>query len=195
VFETFKQRKPRSFDGPRSRSAYMDRNKPAYATAGISSALKQSLLARASKSGQGKEAARTLKEAELATLLLGHPALALAHGELVAGLPLLDPALDRLRHELLNLAASGSSLEKVPVLNHFIRQGMAELLTRLGVTPESQETETGPETEARFLRAAGDLREMAEWEPERARAFERLGHEASEESWQEARSFLRSPGE
>ena len=51
------------------------------------------------------------------------------------------------------------------------------------------------ETEARFLRAAGDLREMAEWEPERARAFERLGSEASEESWQEAQRFLRAPGE
>jgi DNA primase len=104
-----------------------------------------------------------------------------------------------LRHELLNLAASGSSLEKRPVLTHFVRQGMAELLTRLGVTPESQEIDQEPaiaaETEARFLRAAADLREMVEWEPERARAFERLGHEASEESWQEARRFLRSPGE
>jgi DNA primase len=194
VFESFKQRKPRPFDA-RARTSFQDRGRPAYATAGVSSALKQSLLARASQSGQGKEAARKLKEAELSTLLLGHPALALAHAELVASLPLSDPALDRLRHELLNLAASGSSLEKTPVLTHFIRQGMAELLTRLGITPESQETETGPETEARFLRAAGDLREMAEWEPERARAFERVGQEASEESWQEARRFLRSPGE
>jgi DNA primase len=198
IFEAFKQRKPRSFV-PGSRTPFADRGRPAYATAGVSSALKQSLLARASQSGQGKEAARKRKETELATLLLGHPALALSHAELVASLPLSEPALDRLRHELLNLAASGSSLEKRPVLTHFVRQGMAELLTRLGVTPESQEIDQEPaiaaETEARFLRAAADLREMVEWEPERARAFERLGHEASEESWQEARRFLRSPGE
>ena len=117
----------------------------------------------------------------------------------MASLPFQDPSLDRLRHELLNLAASGSSLEKPPVLTHFIRQGMAELLTRLGALPDNPaqdlQTVSEHETEARFLRAAGDLREMAEWAPERARAFERLGNEASEESWQEAQRFLRAPGE
>ena len=198
VFDSFKARKPREYarDPGRGR-AFADRNKPAYATAGISSALKQSLLARAAHAGNAKGAAREVKEAELATLLLAQPQLALSHGELVASLPFSDPSLDRLRRELLNLAASGSSLEKPPVLTHFIRQGMAELLTRLGALPDSslQDPESMAETEARFLRAAGDLREMAEWEPERARAFERLGSEASEESWQEARSFLRSPGE
>ena len=80
----------------------------------------------------------------MATLLLGHPALALAHGELVASLPFQDPSLDRLRRELLNLAAAGSSLEKPAVLTHFIHQGMAELLTRLGVSPNPQDPEDGP---------------------------------------------------
>ena len=198
VFDSFKARKPREYarDPGRGR-AFADRNKPAYATAGISSALKQSLLARAAHAGNAKGAAREVKEAELATLLLAQPQLALSHGELVASLPFSDPSLDRLRRELLNLAASGSSLEKPPVLTHFIHQGMAELLTRLGALPDSslQDPESMAETEARFLRAAGDLREMAEWEPERARAFERLGSEASEESWQEAQRFLRAPGE
>jgi DNA primase len=160
----------------------------------VSSALKQSLLARAAHAGNAKDAARKVKEAELATLLLRHPALALSQAELVASLPFQDPSLDRLRHELLNLAASGSSLEKTPVLNHLLHQGMAELLNRLG-TREDDQDEAMHETEARFLRAAGDLREMAEWEPERARAFQRLGSEASEESWQEARRLLRSSGE
>ncbi len=196
VFKSFKERKPRTYAG-RPRTAYADRNKPAYATAGVSAALKQSLLARAAHAGTGKEAARKVKETELASLLLHHPELALSQGELVASLPFQDPSLDRLRHELLNLAASGSSLEKPPVLTHFTRLGMGELLTRLGQAQDnpSQDPLAAPETEARFLRAAGDLREMAEWEPERARAFERLGHEASEESWQDARRLLRSPGE
>ena len=202
VFDSFKARKPReqtrAFTPGRGRS-FADRNRPAYATAGVSAALKQSLLARASHAGGAKGAAREVKETELATLMLAHPHLALSHGELVASLPFQDPSLDRLRHELLNLAASGSSLEKPPVLSHFIHQGMAELLTRLGALPDTtaQDAESVPEheTEARFLRAAGDLREIAEWEPERARAFERLGSEASEESWREAQRFLRAPGE
>ncbi|HWY60442.1 MAG TPA: DNA primase [Rhizomicrobium sp.] len=231
VFDSFKARKAPAAAG-RSRP-YVDRNRPAYATAGVSSALKSSnLTIKASAQSshqppvddqgriairrplppvpppkraaegigaigakrQSSDAARKLKEAELATLLLSHPALALSQGELVASLPFLDPSLDRLRHELLNLAASGSSLEKPPVLNHLLHQGMAELLTRLG-TRENDQDEAMHETEARFLRAAGDLREMAEWEPERARAFQRLGSEASEESWQEARRLLRSSGE
>jgi DNA primase len=196
IFESFKTRKPRD-PGPR-RPYGGGQNRPAYATANISSALKDSLLARAAQAGNPKDAARKLKETELASLLLGHPALALHHGELVASLAFRDPSLDRLRHELLNLAASGSSLEKSPVLNHLLHQGMADLLTRLGVNPQAPEANdpgATDETEARFLCAAGDLREMAEWEPERARAFERLGSEASEESWQEARRFLRAPGE
>jgi hypothetical protein len=72
---------------------------------------------------------------------------------------------------------------------------MAELLTRLGASEGARDPEAGEETEARFLRAAADLREMAEWGPERARAFERLGSEASEEAWREAKRFLRAPGE
>ena len=195
IFDSFKARKPaRPYTG-RQRGAERGPPRPAYATATVSSALKQSLLARAAHAGQGKEAARQLKETELASLLLAHPILASVHGELVASLPLADPSLDRLRHELLNLAAAGSSLEKPAVFHHFVRQGMAELLTRLGASPETEDTEAGHDSEARFMRAVLDLREMAEWEPERTRAFQRLGHEGSEEAWHEAKRTLRAPGE
>ena len=54
--------------------------------------------------------------------------------------PFRDPSLDRLRHELLNLAASGSSLEKAAVLTHFMRLGMADLLARLGAAPKPGRT-------------------------------------------------------
>jgi DNA primase len=201
VFDSFKARKPRASSyvpGRQSGQRQSGRFAPArpdYADAGVSSALKQSLLARAAHAGHGKDAARKLKEAELASLLLQAPSLALSHAELVASLPFQDPSLDRLRRELLNLAAAGSSLEKPAVFTHFTHQGMAELLTRLGVTQETSDPEAGDQTEARFLAASGDLREMAEWEPERARAFERLGHEASEEAWREVKRFLRAPGE
>jgi DNA primase len=193
VFDAFKTRKPRTQDARRGRLSGPPR--PAYATGQVSAALKQSALARAAHQGHPREAALKVKETEIATLLMVRPALAMAHGELLAGLPFRDPSLDRLRRELLNLAASGSSLEKPQVLTHFVRLGMAELLTRLGASEGARDPEAGAEAEARFLRAASNLREMAEWEPERARAFERLGSEASEEAWSEAKRFLRAPGE
>jgi DNA primase len=161
----------------------------------VSPAVKASLLARAGVAGQTKGAVRQVKESELAALLLEEPSLALNHGEVLAALPFTDPSLDRLRHELLNLAASGSSLEKAPVLNHFNQLGMAELLTRLSPSVPDSATlaEAEHDTEARFLRAALDLRKLAEWEPEKARALERFASEGSEESWAEARRFLGTP--
>jgi hypothetical protein len=67
---------------------------------------------------------------ELGRLLAECPEIAQLEGEILAGLELQDPSLDRLRHELLNLAASGSSLEKAGVQTHFMRKGMADLLAR-----------------------------------------------------------------
>ena len=203
VFDAFKARKPRAPEtgGPRApRGRASGPAKPAYATGAVSSALKQSLLARAARQGQAqaRDGALKLKEMELAALLAARPDLALTHGELLAGLPFQDPSLDRFRRELLNLAASGSSLEKPHILTHFVRQGMAELLTRLGASQEASETDPGPEageeTEARFLRAASDLRKM-EWEPERAHDLQRRGLEASEEEWLQATRSLRASGE
>jgi DNA primase len=166
----------------------------------VSPAVKASLLARAGLAGQARQGALARKEVELAALLLEQPALAQAHGEKLAELSFRDPSLDRLRHELLNLAASGSSLEKTPVLNHFVRLGMADLLTRLSAAPKpgpDLTSESLPEdnTEARFLRAAADFRALAEWEPERERALRRLGAEGSEDAWREAQRYLRSPHE
>jgi DNA primase len=154
-------------------------------------------LARAGQAGKARDAALARKEAELALLLLEQPGLALRHGELLAELAFQDRSLDRLRHELLNLAASGSSLEKAPVLTHLERLGMAELLAKLGVRAGPRPPESVPEdeTEARFLRASADFRAMAEWEPERERALRRFAAEGSEESWHEASRFLRSPHE
>ena len=53
VFDSFKAAQAAQLRAPAAgATAYADRNKPAYATAGVSAALKQSLLARASQSGQ-----------------------------------------------------------------------------------------------------------------------------------------------
>ncbi|HEX4118407.1 MAG TPA: DNA primase [Rhizomicrobium sp.] len=206
VFEKFKRRPApaRRFDQRRPEQGRSFRNssfqpaRPQPGTAeAVSPAVKASLLARAGQAGKARDAALTRKEAELTLLLLDQPTLALRHGELLAELAFQDRSLDRLRHELLNLAASGSSLEKTPVLTHLERLGMADLLTQLGVRsiPRPPESVPEDETEARFLRAAADFRAMAEWEPERERALRRFASEGSEESWREASRFLRSSHE
>ena len=204
IFDNFKRRAPQprqertpSYKGQPFRGAKAPpRPQPGTAEA-VSPAVKASLLARAGLAGQAREGALARKELELSALLVELPSLALSQGEKLAELHFRDPSLDRLRHELLNLAASGSSLEKPPVLTHFERLGMADLLARLGAQPKPGTPESTPEddTEARFLRAAADFRALAEWEPERDRALRRFGAEGSEESWREAERYLRSPRE
>ncbi len=141
----------------------------------VSPALRQNRLVRA-----GAAAARQVKEAELGGLLWEEPGIALTHAELLAELPVADPSLDRLRTELLNLAASGSSLEKAGVQTHFARLGLAELAARFtprSRPPEGERQEAGtPEDdpEARFLRAAQDLRQLADGTSEHGRLLESL---------------------
>jgi DNA primase len=195
VFDNFKRRAP----APRT-SSRNDRNqwrgrgergRFPQPVEGASAALKASVLARS-----GRAPAIQVKEGEIAQLLLREPEIADRHGEILAALPFTDRSLDSLRHELLNLAASGFRLEKRGLENHLLRKGMADLVTRFGsgghgdLTEASSGGADAEDTEARFLQAAAQLRDMAELEPERQRAAERLKSEASEESWTEYRRLL-----
>lgn len=158
----------------------------------------------ASHPAPANRGALRVKEGELALFLLEAPELALTHAETLAALPFSDPQLDRLRRELLNLAASGSGLEKQGVENHLVRSGMAELVERLkarraaGQLAQADEarergqggTTDGDDVEARWLQAVAQLREMAELGPERVRAVERFKSEATEESWRDAHRLL-----
>jgi DNA primase len=103
---------------------------------------------------RGMKGAKEVKERELGRILVACPALALEEGEALAALDLGDPLLDRLRHELLNLAATGSSLEMAGVQAHFARKGMAELLARFaGLAAD--------DAHASFQRTLQDLRQLA----------------------------------
>ncbi len=142
-----------------------------------------------------------VKESEVFELLLEAPEILERCHEVLASLPLSDRSLDSLRHELLNLAASGFRLETGSLEDHLVRAGMAALVERLktrraGNSVESdsvgsdrarQGAERGgadaDEIEVRWLRAAAQLREMAQTGPERKQALERFKSEASEESW------------
>jgi DNA primase len=177
----------------------------------ISAALKTSGLTRpkqkpgASPPAQPAPEARRLKESEILALLLDAPEILERRYETLAALPLSDRALDSLRHELLNLAASGFRLETLKLEDHLVRAGMAALLGRLkarrGAVPVDSSSGRNAEgggavdvdaIETRWLEAAAQLRDMAELEAERKKALERFVSEASEESWRDWHRLLLS---
>ena len=198
VFELFKRRSPRPNQGFRNSAPREgERFRPCPQEA-VSPAVRNSLLTRSA-------GARRLKEMELMRLLLEAPELVQRQGELLALLPLSDPSLDRLRDELLNLAASDFRLETGRLEDHFVRSGMAELVARLmgrraqgGHGADTVRESTGgadlDEIEARWLAAAVQLREIAEIGPERRQAMERFKTEANEETWRGAHRLLVSRG-
>jgi DNA primase len=77
------------------------------------------------------DGARQSRERELAALLLAAPGLIERHAEILAEFSFMDRELDRLRAELLHLAASGRSLDRTAVETHLVRQGMGGLANRL----------------------------------------------------------------
>jgi DNA primase len=204
IFESFKRRQPaprgqwqpsgqRSDSRKRggSRSVAFQQSRPVEA---VSSAVKGSLIVRTSRTGP-----RRVKEMELGRLLLDHPDIARKHGEILAALPFADGSLDRLRHELLNLAASNFRLESRGLKNHLVAKGLADLVARFGeqqgrsgVDLEDRDPggDDADDREAHFLRAANSLRDMAELEPERQRAVQRFNDEPTEETWAEAQRLL-----
>jgi DNA primase len=134
IFKAFKQRNAPARGGPQKNRVTLTYEQPRRGRfqqkpptpEPISSAVKQSLHAV-----NARGAARVTKERELVGLLLMAPEIVERHAETLAELHLEDPQLDRLKKELLNLAASGSSLEKAAVEGHLVRQGMGVLVERL----------------------------------------------------------------
>jgi DNA primase len=203
VFETFKRRAPANPNRmpERGRPPWRGRSErgrfPSAPMETVSAAVKASMLARS-----GRAAPLQVKEMELARLLLEAPEIADKHGEILAALPFSDRSLDTLRRELLNLAASGFRLENPGLETHLVRKGMADLVARLnagraGASDLTEVSSVGDaeDVEARFLRAAAQLRDMAELEPERQRAAERLKSEATEESWTEFQRLRGFPND
>ncbi len=174
---------------------------PAYKRDTLSAAVKNSAMARAG-------AARLVKETEVMALLAEAPSLVLAHAELVATLPLSEAQLDRLRHELLNLAASGIRLENPGLQHHLERSGLAELVQRLaarrakaagaaeqvpdGVSARQGGTADVVEIEKRWLAAVAQLRLLADLGAERAKALDRFNREPSEENWRDLQRLVQA---
>ncbi len=139
-------------------------------------------------------AARQLKERELVGLLLWNPELVETLAEALANFRFADQELDRLRHELLNLAASAARLERASVENHLSRQGFGELVERLkaqkilagALTGGPDEEQGGP----RAARAIAQLRdpvlpEQSELKLQRDEALKRYLERGAESDWDE----------
>jgi DNA primase len=176
--------------------------------AGVSTALKSNSLARAKREPRvfsPAPPARRLKEAEVLALLLDAPEILDRRYETLAALTFCDRSLDSLRHELLNLAASGFRLETARLEDHLVRAGMAGplgyLKPRRAAVPGDSSRNGNAEgggaidvdaIESRWLEAAAQLRDMAEFEAERKKALERFVSEANEESWRDWHRLLLS---
>jgi DNA primase len=190
VFEAFKRRKPNP-QGPQGHFRDQAGRRPFRGAPGrflpppmepLSPEVQNSQLART-----GHVAARRVRELELAALLFRHPEIAAHQGEVLADLPFQDPSLDRLRHELLNLAASGSRLENQGLENHLVRCGMAELAQRLKAQKGSgggdAPSDIEEDVEALWREAVRRFRDTAEPAPDRREARERFNSDGTEESW------------
>jgi DNA primase len=196
VFDNFKRRAPAA--QPRQGGAFNPRfprergiglgQPPAFAPP-VSADTKASLLNRSPRSGLLR-----MREEELIRLLLAEPELAIRHIEVLAELPLSDASLDRLRHELLNLAASKASLEKQGVEDHLKRLGLGEILARLtaGAANGAGFAQT-EDLDTSFLTAAGELRAVVARFEKQGSKEGRLAAEGGEARWND---YLRhrAPG-
>jgi DNA primase len=171
VFDNFKKRHQapaptRASARPRGDGRYRGDFKPRPtlgSAESVSPAVRENRLVRSVVAG-----AREAKERELGRMLVAEPELALRHAETLADLEFQDQQLDSLRRELLNLAASGSSLEKAGVQTHFARKGMDDLLLRFApralhpnTIAQAAFSEPDVDLDIGFLNAAKDLRDLA----------------------------------
>jgi DNA primase len=194
IFRAFKQRTgyasraargagTLNFRSPGPNAAY--RPEPASA---VSAAVRGSLHAV-----NAAAAARHLKERELLGLLLWTPELVGRHAEALAKFRFSDQELDRLRHELLNLAASWSRLERAAVENDLIEQGFGELAGRLKAQTVVRTALAGGDEnalEGRAARAIAQLRdpempEQGELKLQRDEALRRYLEDGADSDWEE----------
>jgi len=194
VFKAFKQRKPfavKPGGGARRtpfRPARAGEPQPPSQDP-VSAAVKRSLHVVNALS-----AAKHVNERRLLGLLVCAPHLIDRYSEALAWLALDDPQLDRIRRELLNLAASGKRLDKSAVENHLVRQGLGVLAERLKTDSVLQSDLKGQADEqareALWLRTRAQLADpdfsgVGELKTRRDQALQRYLDGAANKDWDE----------
>src|SRR5262249_51149392 len=155
----------------------------------VSAAVKRSLLVVNALSG-----AKHKKEEHLLGLLICAPELIDRYSEALAWLTLDDPQLDRVRRELLNVAASGKRLDNTAVENHLVRQGLGALAERLKTQSVLQSDLKGQADEeareALWLRTRAQLADpdasgVGDLKIRRDQALQRYLDGGAEQDWDE----------
>jgi DNA primase len=102
---------------------------------GITNSLKNSVLAQGAApqivlGGPADQGAALMRESVLVLTILNHPQLLDEVGEDFAAMDISSPELDRLRREIIDIAALGEGLEKGQLMDHLNRRGVAEIADR-----------------------------------------------------------------
>ena len=197
VFKAFRQRQPspgrnqtaKWRAGGRPKQGRSSGGKPPPVQDTVSAAVKRSLLVVNALSG-----AKHKKEEHLLGLLICAPELIDRYSEALAWLTLDDPQLDRVRRELLNVAASGKRLDNTAVENHLVRQGLGALAERLKTQSVLQSDLKGradeEAREALWLRTRAQLADpdasgVGELKTRRDQALQRYLDGGAEQDWDE----------
>ncbi len=101
-----------------------------------SAVLRRSTIAQASRLAGGSGLARDsevaiTRERVLVYTVLNHPQILEKHSETFAALNLERPELDRLRNEIIEVAASGVTLDRASLRNHLDKRGATHLAEEL----------------------------------------------------------------
>ncbi len=71
------------------------------------------------------------REEVLVYAVLNHPVLLERHGEQFSGLAFATPELDKMRNEIIGIAAQHPDLDRAALRNHLLEKGFSEVLARL----------------------------------------------------------------
>jgi DNA primase len=198
VFKAFKQRRqtgssqrfdPRGQGSRRHQSRQFGPSSGPPSQDNVSAAVKRSLHVVNALS-----AAKNLNERRLLGLLICAPHLIERYSEALAWLALDDPQLDRIRKELLNLAASSNRLDKASVEGHLVREGIGALAERLKTHSVLQSDLKGQADEeareALLLRTKAQLADpdfsgVSDLKSRRDQALQRYLDGGSNDDWEE----------
>lgn len=153
--------------------------------------LRRSALARSDVG-----AARRMEEVIL-TVLLNHPSLLEVYWEEISRLEIKTPALDKLRNEIIDIAALNAPLEREVLMNHLVDRDLMEPAQRLagGAAVQSDRFALA---EASLQKAEAGLLEMLDrhrrtisLEAEFRAAERALAEEMSDENWARMQDLQR----
>lgn len=137
--QALQQRLRATFAPPRPAAGSVGAGRPSSARRiEAGSALRRSPLAQTARrlAESAEDRARLTQfqrdtEVTLTLLLIDHPALLEPLGEALSSIVLKTPTLDRICSELIHLAATGGSLDRVALRNHLTSCGVWDLVERL----------------------------------------------------------------